>query len=244
MAEFLTNDGFCPICEADTTFRAYGEYLRSTYLCERCGSVPRQRALMHAISRCYSNWRNLKIHESSPSDVAISRKIKSESAAYTATQFEPSRPAGVMVDGLWQNENLEAQTFADHSFDLVITQDVFEHVFHPHIAIREIARTLRPGGAHIATTPLVKGVKPSDRRARILEGGQIEHIRPAKFHQSPIDPAGSLVTVDWGYDIATYFDAHAPSLCTTIFMIQNRDLGILGDLTEVLVSVKAPPPAI
>lgn len=243
MAELLNNHGFCPICETTTTFRAYAEYLRSSYLCMRCRSVPRQRALMHVITQCYPHWRKLAIHESSPSDVAISRKIKLEGENYTATQFDPTRALGIIVDGVWRNENLEAQTFADESFDLVITQDVFEHVYRPDLAIIEIARTLRPGGAHVATTPLVKGVKPSERRARLLNDGQVEHIRPAKFHQNPIDPNGSLVTVDWGYDIAAYFDAHA-SLNTALFIIHDRNLGILGDLSEVLISIKGRSPII
>jgi ubiquinone/menaquinone biosynthesis C-methylase UbiE len=45
----------------------------------------------------------------------------------------------------------EAQSFPAESFDIVVTQDVFENLFAPDRAIKEIARTLRPGGAHIMT---------------------------------------------------------------------------------------------
>jgi len=38
----------------------------------------------------------------------------------------------------------------DESFDLVITQDFFEHVLRP---AKEIARTLKSGGAHIYAVP-------------------------------------------------------------------------------------------
>jgi 2-polyprenyl-3-methyl-5-hydroxy-6-metoxy-1,4-benzoquinol methylase len=37
----------------------------------------------------------------------------------------------------------------DESFDLVITQDVMEHVFAPAEAFSEIALILNPGGAYI-----------------------------------------------------------------------------------------------
>ncbi|WP_161851799.1 class I SAM-dependent methyltransferase [Bradyrhizobium sp. CCBAU 051011] len=30
-----------------------------------------------------------------------------------------------------RNENVEEQKFEDCSFDLMVTQDVFEHIFHP-----------------------------------------------------------------------------------------------------------------
>ena len=43
---------------------------------------------------------------------------------------------------------MEKQTFADASFDLVITSDVFEHVLDPSRGFSEIARTLRPSGVH------------------------------------------------------------------------------------------------
>jgi len=45
----------------------------------------------------------------------------------------------------------------DESFDLVITLDVFEHVLRPAKAFAEIARTLKPGGAHIYTVPYYRG---------------------------------------------------------------------------------------
>ena len=45
-------------------------------------------------------------------------------------------------------ENLEELTFDDNTFDLVITQDVLEHVLNPGKAFKEICRVLKPGGAH------------------------------------------------------------------------------------------------
>jgi len=44
---------------------------------------------------------------------------------------------------------------------LHLTQDVFEHMFDPAAAFREIVRTLQPGGAHVFTTPLVRKSEPT-----------------------------------------------------------------------------------
>jgi len=75
-----------------------------------------------------------------------------------------------------RTSTLECQTFPDARFDLVITQDVLEHLFDPKAAFREIARTLRPGGAQIFTVPLVQGrTKASTRRATQTPSGAIEH---------------------------------------------------------------------
>ncbi len=65
---------------------------------------------------------------------------------YLPTQYSTTIPFGSLHPTGWRSEDIEKQTFADESFDIVITQDVFEHLFHPGAAAREIARTLRPGG--------------------------------------------------------------------------------------------------
>jgi 2-polyprenyl-3-methyl-5-hydroxy-6-metoxy-1,4-benzoquinol methylase len=91
----------------------------------------------------------------------------------------------------WRCENLETQTFPSGVFDLVITQDVLEHLFHPKAALKEIARTLRPGGAHAATTPIVAGKGGGPSRARVRLNG-IEHLFEPQYHVNPIDSAGRL----------------------------------------------------
>lgn len=199
---------------------------------------------MSVIRRFYPNWHEMSIHESSPGERGVSPLLARKCSSYQASQYDPSFAFGQDHSDGWRNENLEAQTYGDGSFDLVITQDVFEHLFRPDKAIAEIARTLKPGGAHICTTPLVAGVSPSRRRASLGKDGQVVHHHPPEYHQNPVDPEGSLVTVDWGYDIAAYFDRSAPSLTTTLFFFRDTEAGIEGELTEVLMSTKAQAPSI
>lgn len=61
------------------------------------------------------------------------------------------------------------------------------------------------------------------------------------YHGNPMDPNGSLVTVDWGYDIAAYWDA-ASGLSTTVWTIEDLSRGIQAEYIEVLVSRKAGLP--
>jgi hypothetical protein len=149
----LKNDGFCPICECDTTFISRDTWLRDHYKCSRCRSIPRERALMLIIQQRFPNWRNLKVHESSPVNRGASKRFAQECQAYIPTYFFPGSALGSMVNG-YRCENLEELTFDDETVDLHITQDVFEHVLRPGRAFAEIARTLKPGGAHIFTAPL------------------------------------------------------------------------------------------
>lgn len=238
--------GHCPICDRDVTFVANGPYFRNTLRCGVCRSAPRNRALMQVLSRHAPRWRELAIHEGSPGWDSFSKRLMGECARYTASQFDAAVPFGSTVEatslpcGRYRSENLESQTFADESFDLVITQDVFEHVYRPDLAIREIARTLKPGGATLMTVPLTRRSQPSRRRAS-LEGSVVTHHLPPEHHGNPIGTDGSLVTIDWGYDIVAYLQKHS-GLCFMMLAIDDIDLGIRAELNEVLIGFRVLPP--
>jgi SAM-dependent methyltransferase len=133
-------------------------------------------------------------------------------------------------------ENLEKLSFDDASIDLHVTQDVFEHLFDPAAAFREIARTLRPGGAHVFTTPLENKRAATEFCARRTpEGEVVQLIEPAQYHGNPISSAGSLVTVRWGYDITQYI-FNATGLSTELLVLDNLELGIRAELIDVLIT--------
>jgi SAM-dependent methyltransferase len=234
--------GYCCVCEQQVIFSADGPYFRSTLKCPSCKTVPRHRALFLALNRVLPNWRDLDIHESSPGWDLVSQRIRKEAKSYTASQWDPSVPPGSIHAKGYRAEDLQHQTFADEVFDLVLAQDVFEHIFEPDKAIKEIARTLRPGGAFIATVPIVLKTRPSRRRAAFLDG-EIRHYMPAEYHGNPVSAEGSLVTIDWGYDIGAYLQHHS-GLSFLILQIDNIDQGIRADYIEVLVGIKQPIPAL
>src|SRR5262245_46273349 len=155
-SEPLVVDGFCPICNAQAHFRADSLWLRDHFRCVRCGSIPRERALMATLDLLYPKWASLTIHESSPAQRGVSLRLSRECSAYTASFYDPSVPRGQLhPEHGYRCEDLENLTFPDASFDLVLTQDVFEHILHPDRAIKEIDRVLRPGGAYFMTVPIV-----------------------------------------------------------------------------------------
>lgn len=193
---------------------------------------------MAAIESYFPNWRELAIHESSPSPGGASRRIADESTNYTATQYFPKVPGGVTdPKSGFRSENLEAQTFPDESFDIVVTQDVFEHMFHPDRAIQEIARTLKPGGAHICSVPIVRKDQVSVRRASMDAGGEISYLVPPEYHGNPASDEGALVTVDWGFDICGYL-SRASGLEVTMLVIDDVSRGIRAEFIEILVCRK------
>ena len=85
------------------------------------------RALMIVLEGLFPNWTQLDIHESSPAGPA-SERLARDCPRYLATHYFPGIKPGAVHQG-FRCEDLEAMTFPDGRFDLVITQDVFEHVF-------------------------------------------------------------------------------------------------------------------
>jgi SAM-dependent methyltransferase len=236
-APVFTNAGFCHSCNQKTRFSAYGNYWRLDYQCDNCGSIPRERALMFVIEKFFPEWKSMTIHETSPSPRGTSLRLSKESHHYIASQYYPHAPFGWEHDG-FRNEDLEALTFEDQSLDLHVSQDVMEHILDPRRAFQEIARTLKPGGAHVFTTPLVNKNKPTEWRVRRKSDGTIEHlVSPPEYHDNPISPEGSLVAVHWGYDIADFI-FRSSGLFTEMVYIDALDLGIRADLIEVLITRK------
>ncbi len=234
---FLEHKGFCNTCDSQVTFNAMNSWLRDHFLCSNCGSIPRERALMYAIETYYPNFRDLRIHESSPGGRGASLKLLDQCSKYTASHFDTSVPLGSIASSGYRSEDLQNLTFEDESFDLVVTQDVIEHLFEPEKAFTEINRILRPGGAHIFTVPLVNKIKKTERCAT-MDDGQVRYLMEPEYHGNPIDSSGSLVTMRWGYDICEWI-YRSSSLCTVIFSVDNLDLGIRAEYCEVLISVKA-----
>jgi len=122
-------------------------------------------------------------------------------------------------------------------FDIIITQDVPEHVFNPEKAFFEIARTLKKGGAHIFTVPIINRFKKSEIWATMGLNGKVIFNKTEEWHGNPVDAKGSPVTMHWGYDIIDYIKKHS-GLETDIEYMYNLHYGIWAEYIEVLVSKK------
>lgn len=233
---YFEQAGLCPICHRETRFIARNPWHRDHLRCQHCGSLPRERALISVLEMLFPNWRNLKLHESSPGSPS-SMMMARECAGYIATHYYPDIEPGKLHEGI-RCENLEQQTFPDESFDIVITQDVFEHIFDYRRAFRDVMRTIKPGGAHIFTTPKYKGLAKTEDRA-VLRDGQVVHLTKPEYHGNPIDPqGGALVTVYYGDDLPEiiYRETGCP---TTIYILKQERLGTAAvEFIEVFVTRK------
>jgi SAM-dependent methyltransferase len=234
---YFKQKGHCPCCEQDVIFETNNSWLRDHFLCPVCSSIPRERALTLVIEKYYPNWRDFTIHESSGIDRGASYKLRRNCKEFIASQYYPNQPLGTKLLYDYFNEDLEKQTFQDASFDLVITQDVMEHIYEPKKAFSEIARTLKPGGAHIFTVPLFNGHQKSEVWATKGEGGKPVFLKTPEYHGNPVDPEGSPVTMHWGFDIVDHIKSYC-GLTSTIEYMHDLKYGIWAEFIEVVVTKK------
>ena len=135
------------------------------------------------------------------------------------------------------HQDLCALTFGDTCFDLVLCNELFEHVQDLDLAFREIARVLRPGGRLVATCPLAFGQEESIVKAVYNpETGEAKISGEPDYHGDPVRPTqGSLVYRIPGWEILNQLQEAGFSE-VMIHHIASWKHGVLGsDLPGVLV---------
>lgn len=204
--------GVCAVCGWVGAFVDDRNSVRESYACGQCKASLRYRHQAEMLLACYSRqcssnlaelcaeaeFAALRILE--PGIIGPFRRYLRKLAGYLNCYFWDDVPRGEEKDGV-RSEDLEALTFEDESFDLVITSDILEHVRQPLQALQEIHRVLAPGGHHIFTVPFPYPPLEKTRPRVDVSGPEDRHILPPVYHGSPTSPEGSLVYNDFGLDL-------------------------------------------
>lgn len=135
------------------------------------------------------------------------------------------------------HQDLCALTYPDDIFDLVICNELFEHVQDLDRAFKEIARVLKKGGHLVATCPMAFGqVDEIVKVRRNPHSGKMQHLTKAEFHGDPVRPdQGALVYRIPGWDVLKRM-RNAGFTGAKIHHIASWKHGILGsDLPGILV---------
>lgn len=235
-------EAHCPICDAKVVFSSSDDYwsCRDELLpsnCQKQACLTRHRALAKALFSLYprDGFANLRVHESSPMLIGVSLWLRQNCGGYVMSGYFPELPFGHMVNGL-RNEDLEHQTFESKTFDVVIHLDVLEHLFNPFDALREIERTLRPGGHCIFTAPTYPE-RVSSEQVAFKEAGGLRVIGTPEYHGNPQNPEGSIVTWRYGYDLP-YLIATTLAFDVEVRRWYSKSDAIMGPMTEVYILTK------
>ncbi len=204
--------GFCPVCGKYSLFFHVNDRDRENFKCLFCFSISRNRHLAKALCQKLGilppfslrkmrlEKPGLRIYETQSSG-PLHRRLK-PMKNYAGSEYLDDVPPGEKSDKGILCQDVQNLTFDDEIFDIVISQDVLEHVRIPEAAWREINRILKPGGFHIFTVPF----NPSGKTFRRIEinGDKDIYTLPKEYHQDSI--RDGLVYTNFGTDIAELID--------------------------------------
>ena len=213
-----------------------GPNWRESLICN--GLLSRNRAMLWLLEQHYGSFEELR-----GKDVYLAEALTGF-AQWLRRNVSPDRLiCSEFLDGAEQglseiqHQDLCSLSFDDESFDLVLCNELFEHVQNIDRAFSHISRVLRPGGRLLATCPLAFGQDETIVKALAdPQTGETQLLAEAELHGDPIRPkSGSLVYRIPGWEVLSQL-RQAGFAKARIQHIASWKHGILGsDLPGVLV---------
>ena len=206
--------GFCPSCEAPSTFAIDREFggrnepgvgyvpnWRERLVCSRCDLNARVRASLALIrvlvpDRESAVWLSEQV-------TPLYRALAARYPHLVGSEFlGPDRVSGSFNETGLRHEDSCRSSFPDASLDAVVSFDVLEHVPDYRAALHETKRVLKAGGAFIWTAPFVTGTYETIVRAQVEPNGSVTHLMEPDYHGDPVNPTeGVLCYQYFGWDV-------------------------------------------
>jgi SAM-dependent methyltransferase len=192
---------YCGISDEGAVHPAWTE----TAVCEKCGLNSRMRALVDFLKNkiCKLNDKRVYAAEQTTQAFKVFKRLFKDvlGSEYLGPDYKSGQKGMINRHFLVRHEDLSCLSFSEAAFDLVITQDVFEHLADYRKAFSEIARVLALDGELVFTIPFFYDQEETLVRAGIKEDGSIEHYYPGEYHGNPVSSEGSLCFQNFGWDI-------------------------------------------
>ena len=181
--------------------------------CTACGASAVTQSLVQVLRPHLETHRQLKIYELSARG-ALVRFLQSTPHEITMSEYFDDVPAGTCQDGV-MCQDVQRLTYADESFDLCTSLEVFEHVEDDMRGFREIYRVLRPGGKIIFTVPINLSGKTVER-TKWVDGKRVNTL-PPEYHTDRLRGTGKVFCFrNYGLDIVNRLEEAGFSRCRII----------------------------
>lgn len=213
-AESFVTEAFCVPCKKKSlmqvdmqsggqrTDSGWKPNWRERLECAKCGLKNRQRlivSLLLQIADRADSACDIYFMEAVTPTFEWARQHLSEHRLVGSEYLGAQYKSGQQVRGI-RHEDTCRLSFSDASLDLVISNDVFEHIADVDAAFRECARVLRTRGQVLMTVPFHTSAENSVKRAEV-RGDKVTYLMDPVFHGNPISADGSLVFWDFGWDL-------------------------------------------
>lgn len=196
----------CSICGKSARFiiRNSAVLLREAR-CEFCGCSLRTADVATHILQEFNSYRNKEILNGCVISNIKILNLASSGKIHECLNENKDYYCGEFFDGIKSGEyhnnvqciDLMSIPYNDGFFDLIITEDVLEHVEDYRKAFKEISRVLSEGGCHIFTVPVHEGYSTEER----IDMQEI-------YHSDPLRETGTLVKTDFGDDLIELLSAY------------------------------------
>lgn len=220
--------GRCNICGRRTLFLCTDRAaVRNNMYCVFCQSVSRKRHVAEVVA----DLLGVKFVSQIPESVRIYNadagdafyKVLRGRQNYTCSVFLPTAAPGAKLGEGVYCQNIERLTFDSASFDLVITEDVFEHVRDYRKGLAEVRRVLRMGGYHVFTVPC-NFDRPTVVRVD-TSGAEDRHLLPPEYHGDGFG-GRALAYRTFGLDLLDELEAAGMKTRVCVSMPADRRYGI------------------
>ena len=175
----------CPLCETKVLFVSFDKNIFTRCIvcrntCLNLGLIPIIKEIL-PVDSAYELSTYGGTHDF----------LKKNVSNLSTSEFFPNHQLGKYVDGI-RNEDVQKLSFADKEFDLVTSNQVFEHVPDDIKGFKEINRVLKNGGFFIFGIPLYNIPKTLQRA--YIKDGKIFHIELPEYHGSRLEGPNSVLT--------------------------------------------------
>jgi len=184
---------FCPVCLINSKIRidnlanqnpidryVYLNQINWNYIfCCNCGKNTRQRLCLYLLDRLCFNTQNLNIY--------LVNEIRTDVFDFCINKY----PSHTFITSEYDTTNLKENVriedvhnlnFDDNIFDIVVCQDVFEHVADPLKGLSEIFRVLKPGGQMLMTLPSNQNILYEHTKYAEIINEEIVYYRTPEYH--------------------------------------------------------------
>lgn len=190
--------------------------------CTQCGASAVSQSLAKVFRKKTSGDCSLKVYELSSTGPFVNYLLASNHQVTLSELIDDVIP-GEYLNGV-MCQDVQNLTFANQSFDICTSSEVFEHVEDDIKGFAEIYRVLKPGGQLLFTVP-INLQKPTTERTQLINGKRT-NVLPPEYHTDKLRGPGKVFCYrNYGYDVVDRLTSVGFKNCQIIEPVKDELFG-------------------